>query len=348
MKHPIIFTAELECTLSQFIDECKPDKVFILTDDVTIEACYPIVQHFYCLKNSVCITIPSSDNNKTLGSLTQVWNYLQKEKATRHSLLINLGGGMITDLGGFAAATFKRGMRFINLPTTVLAMVDASVGGKTGINFGGLKNEIGAFCDAEAVLIDTKWLKTLDKENILSGYAEMLKHGLLSERSHLTELLTFDIDDIDLKKLFALLEKSVEVKKKIVEKDPHEQNIRKALNYGHTFGHAFESWAMRRNQILHGYAVAYGIVCELYLSVVLQGFPTDVMRQVVNFIKAHYGVLPISCDDYLELISLMQHDKKNHGGTINFTLLQDVGKIAINQTASEEMIREALDFLREG
>lgn len=207
MKHPIIFTAELECTLSQFIDECKPDKVFILTDDVTIEACYPIVQHFYCLKNSVCITIPSSDNNKTLGSLTQVWNYLQKEKATRHSLLINLGGGMITDLGGFAAATFKRGMRFINLPTTVLAMVDASVGGKTGINFGGLKNEIGAFCDAEAVLIDTKWLKTLDKENILSGYAEMLKHGLLSERSHLTELLTFDIDDIDLKKLFALLEK---------------------------------------------------------------------------------------------------------------------------------------------
>ena len=198
------------------------------------------------------------------------------------------------------------------------------------------------------MLIDTKWLKTLDKENILSGYAEMLKHGLLSERSHLTELLTFDIDDIDLKKLFALLEKSVEVKKKIVEKDPHEQNIRKALNYGHTFGHAFESWAMRRNQILHGYAVAYGIVCELYLSVVLQGFPTDVMRQVVNFIKAHYGVLPISCDDYLELISLMQHDKKNHGGTINFTLLQDVGKIAINQTASEEMIREALDFLREG
>ena len=185
-------------------------------------------------------------------------------------------------------------------------------------------------------------------ENLLSGYAEMLKHGLIAEKGALATLLAFDTDTFDLRQLAEMLKKSVEIKEKIVEQDPHEKHIRKALNFGHTFGHSFEAWAMMREPILHGYAVAYGIVCELYLSVVKQGFPTDIMRKTVNFIKANYGEFAISCNDYDALIDLMKHDKKNVNSTINFTLLQDLGRVFINQTATEDEIKEALDFLREG
>lgn len=255
---------------------------------------------------------------------------------------------MVTDIGGFAAATFKRGINFVNVPTTLLAMVDASVGGKTGINFGGLKNEIGAFAFPQTVIVDTQWLETLDHENLLSGYAEMLKHGLITERKLLPTLLNFDTATFNLHQLSDMLKVSVAIKEQIVEQDPHEQGIRKALNFGHTFGHAFEEWAMTRHPILHGYAVAYGMVCELYLSAIKQGFPQTIMRQTVNFIRNNYGTLPITCDDYDALISLMIHDKKNAGNNINFSLLHDLGSVVINRTATEEEIKDALDFLREG
>ena len=336
MKQQIVFTHKFEQSLSDSIAKCNPDKIFVLADDTTIGMCYNRIKHFECLKKAQPITIPSADVNKNLSSLSCVWKVLQTAKATRHSMLINLGGGMVTDLGGFAAATFKRGINFVNVPTTLLAMVDASVGGKTGINFGGLKNEIGVFCQAESVIIDTMWLQTLDRENLLSGYAEMLKHALIAEKEALATLLAFDTDTFDLRQLAEMLKESVEIKEKIVEQDPHEKHIRKAL------------WAMTRKPILHGYAVAYGIVCELYLSVVKQGFPTDIMRKTVNFIKANYGEFAISCNDYDALIDLMKHDKKNVNSTINFTLLQDLGKVSINQTATEDEIKEALDFLREG
>jgi len=255
---------------------------------------------------------------------------------------------MVTDLGGFAASTFKRGINFINIPTTLLSMVDASVGGKTGINFGGLKNEIGVFNDSKFVILDTEFLKTLDSPNFISGYAEMIKHGLISNEKMWTELINFDIQNPDLKKLSRMVADSVKVKEKIVEIDPHEKGLRKALNYGHTFGHAFESFALKRSPILHGHAVAYGMICELYLSVVKAGFPADKMRQTVSYIKENYGMLPVTCDDYEELIALMYHDKKNLNGIINFTLLGGIGDIKINQTATEEEIKEALDFYREG
>jgi len=348
MKQQIVFTHKFEQSLSDSIAKCNPDKIFVLADDTTIGMCYNRIKHFECLKKAQPITIPSADVNKNLSSLSCVWKVLQTTKATRHSMLINLGGGMVTDLGGFAAATFKRGINFVNVPTTLLAMVDASVGGKTGINFGGLKNEIGAFAFPQIVIIDTQWLETLDCENLLSGYAEMLKHGLIAEKGALATLLAFDTDTFDLRQLAKMLKESVEIKEKIVEQDPHEKHIRKALNFGHTFGHSFEAWAMMREPILHGYAVAYGIVCELYLSVVKQGFPTDIMRKTVNFIKANYGEFAISCNDYDALIDLMKHDKKNVNSTINFTLLQDLGRVSINQTATEDEIKEALDFLREG
>ena len=263
--------------------------------------------------------------------------------------MLNLGGGMVTDLGGFAASTFKRGINYINIPTTLLAMVDASVGGKTGINFRGLKNEIGVFNNASSVILHTQFLKTLDHENICSGYAEMLKHGLISNVPMWAELLNFDLDQPDYWQLQRMVADSVAVKERIVEEDPTEQGIRKALNLGHTIGHAFESFALaRQTPVLHGYAVAYGLICELYLSCLKTGFPTEQMHQTVRFIRDNYGRMDISCKDYPTLLELMTHDKKNTAGQINFTLLGGIGDIRINQTATQEEILTALDFYREG
>ena len=348
-KQKVIISTKLENSVATAVGECERDRTFILVDETTERLCLPLVAGFDCVRDAQIITIGATDQNKTLDSLSHVWTELQRGGATRHSLMINLGGGMVTDLGGFAASTFKRGLNYINIPTTLLAMVDASVGGKTGINFGGLKNEIGVFSCAKSVILDTTFLKTMDHENICSGYAEMLKHGLIANEEMLAELLNFDLDVIDYYQLSRMLADSVQVKERIVDEDPTEQGIRKALNLGHTIGHAFESYAMKSMRpILHGYAVAYGLVCELYLSCVKTGFPVDKMRQVVRFVNENYGKLSITCDDYPALLELMTHDKKNVGDTINFTLLGGVGDIRINQTATKEEICEALDFYREG
>ena len=350
-RQKVIISNDLQKALSDAIAECPHDKLFVLVDETTHQLCLPVIAGFDCMQEAQCIVIGATDTHKTLDTLSHVWAELQRMGATRHSLLINLGGGMVTDLGGFAASTFKRGLAYINIPTTLLSMVDASVGGKTGINFGGLKNEIGVFNNANSVILDTIFLKTMDQENILSGYAEMLKHGLISEEKMWAELLTFNLDALDnrefLVPLGRMLADSVAVKQRIVTEDPTEHGIRKALNLGHTAGHAFESLALERKPILHGYAVAYGLVVELYLCCVKTGFPQDKMRQTVAFIKEHYGRMPITCDDYPKLIELMHHDKKNVGTDINFTLLGGIGDIRINQTATEEDIKEALDFYRE-
>ena len=327
---------------------CEHDRVFILADEITDKCCLPVVEGFHALQDAKRIIIGATDTHKTLESLTHVWEELGKGGATRHTLLINIGGGMVTDLGGFAASTFKRGINYINIPTTLLSMVDASVGGKTGINFNGLKNEIGVFNNASTVILDTQFLKTLDEENICSGYAEMLKHGLISNEQMWASLLGFDLEHPNLQQLRGMVADSVAVKERIVTEDPTEKGIRKALNLGHTVGHAFESLALTRTPVLHGYAVAWGLICELYLSVIKTGFPTDKMRQTVSFIKEHYGKMTITCDDYPTLLELMTHDKKNVAGTINFTLLGGIGDIRINQTATKEEIYEALDFYREG
>lgn len=346
-QQKVIFSTNLQSTINQAIADCPHDRLFILTDETTSRCCLPVIADYDCLAGACSIVIPPTDQHKDLESLAHVWSELQAYGATRHSLMVNLGGGMVTDLGGFAASTFKRGIHFINIPTTLLAMVDASVGGKTGVNYGGLKNEIGVFRNANSVILDTTFLKTLDQENLLSGYAEMLKHGLIDCEQHWAELLV-NLDHLDnLDNLELLVEKSVAVKQRIVTEDPTEQGLRKALNLGHTAGHAFESLALERTPILHGYAVAYGLVVELYLSCVKTGFPQDKMRQTVNFIKEHYGRMTITCDDYPQLLQLMRHDKKNVGSDINFTLLGGIGDIRINQTATDEEIHEALDFYRE-
>ena len=343
----VVISENLTETLATAIAECEHDRTFILVDETTERCCLPIVSGLDCVRGAQIIVIGATDSHKTLESLSHVWEALGEGGATRHSLLINIGGGMVTDLGGFAASTFKRGINYINIPTTLLSMVDASVGGKTGINFRGLKNEIGVFSNASTVILDTTFLKTLDAENICSGYAEMLKHGLISNEKMWAELINFDLARPDLQQLQTMVADSVAVKQRIVTEDPLEQGIRKALNLGHTVGHAFESFALKHSPILHGYAVAYGLISELYLSTVKTGFPSDKMHQTVSFIKEHYGKMAITCDDYPTLLELMTHDKKNVAGTINFTLLGGIGDIRINQTATKEDIYEALDFYRE-
>ena len=369
----VIIADHLEQALSEAIAECRHDRLFILVDETTEKLCLPVVSGFGCLQGAKVITIGATDANKTLQSISHVWEELGNGGATRHTLLINIGGGMVTDLGGFAASTFKRGIQYINIPTTLLSMVDASVGGKTGINFNGLKNEIGVFNNASSVILDTQFLQTMDRDNILSGYAEMLKHGLISNEKMWAELLTFNVEAPDFGQLQRMVAESVAVKQRIVTEDPTEQGIRKALNLGHTVGHAFESFALRtmgtrtmgtvpsvrsaanyrgtvpsvRTPQLHGYFVAFGLICELYLSAVKCGFPIDKMHQTVSFIKEHYGKMAITCDDYPTLLELMTHDKKNVGSDINFTLLGGIGDIRLNQISGKQEIYEALDFYRE-
>jgi len=347
MKQQIIRCTRIEKDLAQLLQSLSYDGLFLLTDSNTQNYCLPLIQSLLEIKAAKTLSIPAGEGNKSVESLSKVWKFLSDNGANRKSLLINLGGGMLTDLGGFAAATFKRGIRFVNIPTTLLGAVDAAVGGKTGINFTGLKNEIGAFAPAIAVLIDSNFFKTLDTNQLLSGYAEMLKHALLNRNSALNNLLCFDFDNVNYEQLNNLLFESVMIKEQIVEEDPTEQGIRKALNLGHTFGHAFESFALEtKRPVLHGYAVAYGLVCELYLSHVQLGFNKNVLMKITNFIDKQYGYFTFNSTDYQRIYELMQHDKKNDTGAINFTLLKSVGDIQINQTADKKEIETVLDFYR--
>ena len=348
MAQQILFTQDIAATLDEVLSGYVYDRLFVLTDENTRRRCLPLLSASKALASAGYINIQPDDTHKTLDSLASVWQELSDRRATRHSMMVNLGGGMVTDLGGFAAATFKRGIRYINIPTTLLGAVDAAVGGKTGINFNGLKNEIGAFTPAASVLLDTEFLRTLDYKNICSGYAEMLKHGLISTEKHWAELVSFDLDDIDYLRLQEMVAQSVAIKENIVAQDPYEQGIRKALNLGHTAGHALESLALAEERtVLHGYAVAWGLVCELYLSCLREDFPKDKLRQTTDFIKRYYGVFPFDCKAYETLYQFMTHDKKNTSGEVNFTLLGGIGDIRINRTAGKDEIFNMLDFYRE-
>lgn len=348
MKQQVIISESLQEDLAIALSECHHDKLFVLVDEHTYADCWPVIRDYHCVRHAHLINIKATDTYKNVETLTAVWKELSDHGGTRHSCLINLGGGMVTDLGGFAASTFKRGIDFINIPTTLLAMVDASVGGKTGINFNGLKNEVGVFNEARSVILNTCFLKTLDDANLRSGYAEMLKHGLITDEEKWAELLCFNLEHPDLAQLQRMISSSVKVKERIVESDPLEQGIRKALNFGHTIGHAFESFSLKKGRpLLHGYAVAYGMACELYLSCIHTGFPTERMRATINYIKNYYGKYEITCNDYKELVTLMRHDKKNISDAIVFTLLNNIGEIKINQVVKEKDIEESLDFFRE-
>ncbi|MDH6357130.1 3-dehydroquinate synthase [Parabacteroides sp. PF5-9] len=355
-QQKVVISEDIRSDLQDFMSSLTYNKAFILTDRNTLENCFPVIKEIPAIQNATSFTIAAGDEHKNETQLHAVWDFLSNNGASRDSILINLGGGMVTDLGGFAGATFKRGIRTINIPTTLMAAVDAAVGGKTGINFNGLKNEVGAFYPPLSVFIDCHFLQTLDLNNILSGYAEMLKHGLISSPEILMPLLSFDlytqsireVQSESIRQLSKLVAQSVAVKQRIVEADPLEKNIRKALNFGHTIGHAFESLSFElKRPLLHGHAVAAGMVSELYLSHKLCRFPMDKLSQIVYFIKEYYPAFYFDCKAYDTLYEFMTHDKKNEGGKINFSLLSDIGEVQINQSVSQSLILESLDFYRE-
>ena len=344
MSNTITYTNSADSTLTQWLSDNRFDKAFVLMDTNTRECARPLIQNTLQQFDAVEIILPPEDENKNIESLMYIWERLSEDGATRHSVLINLGGGVITDIGGFAAATFKRGIAYVNIPTTLLAMVDASIGGKTGINFRNLKNEIGAFNSPALTIFDMAFLRTLDRQSLCSGYAEMIKHGLISTREYWSELMNHDL--ASLYGVEALVKASIEVKSNVIEQDPCEKGLRKILNFGHTFGHAIESYLLKSSRpVLHGYAVAWGMVGELYISCQRYNFPMDVFEQTATYIRNHYGLCPISEEHADEIYQLMLHDKKNKNGQINCVLLREIGQYELDQPISLDEVRGMLKIV---
>lgn len=350
----LIFTNLVSEALDNVVAQRKPSKVFIHVDSNTAKFVMPILRlESKVVADATIIESPTGDHNKSLESLDKVWKQLCEGGATRSGMFINVGGGVISDLGGFAAATFKRGMTVVNIPTTLLAAVDASVGGKTGINYQGLKNQIGVFNDPDTVIISTIFFETLTKSEMLSGYAEMIKHALLKDEKTLADVLRYKVTlpTVNPDALLELLQENVLIKKQIVDADPTEQGLRKVLNLGHTIAHAFEAFAMndrRQAAIPHGFAVAQGLVVEAILSNMIEGFSSDTLHTLAAYIKDNYGPFMFTCDDYDKLLGYMRHDKKNDSpDQINFTLLKRPGDPVINVVVPDEQIKAALDIYRD-
>lgn len=337
----IIFTTDAGMVLAELLDGTQHEDIFIVADKHTVLFCDRLFEKVDWLPSHVTV-LDCGEENKSVESVSRIWMMLSKQGARRSSILVCVGGGVVTDLGGFAASTFKRGMRCINVPTTLLAQVDASLGGKTGFNFNGLKNEIGTFSIPEKVIIDPRFLNHLPVRERMSGFAEMIKHGLLSNREYLIRLLNLEHQETTQEYMLELIRRSVTIKNEIVTRDPREQGLRKVLNFGHTIGHAIESLSITRGvPLLHGEAVALGLVAELYLSVKEKGFPEEVYREVRDFVKQHYPPYPLM-DHVDTLYKLMLHDKKNERWGVNFTLLSGIGEFSLDNYCSKDLVVEAL------
>ena len=352
MKQKLIFTNLVGEAVDKLVDSLGNPDIYVLTDINTEKYALPVLlEQSTAITNAKRIIVKSGDMNKTLETAQSVWKQLQDMNATRTSVLINVGGGMITDLGGFVGATYKRGIRAINIPTTLLSAVDASIGGKTAINFNGYKNDIGTFTEPVASVISTVFFKSLPEQELLSGYAEMLKHALLENRGELNKLMDYSVKFpiFDPEKLLTLIESNVKVKTSVVEEDLEENGARRALNLGHTAGHAFEELAFKRlSPIPHGYAVAQGCVVALILSHMRLGFPSDLLYTFASYVRKTYGAFEFTCDDYPQLLEFMSHDKKvEKTGEIRFTLLANIGDPHIDNVVSSDDIRSALDIYRD-
>ncbi len=338
-----IFIGDIWAELHSFLQRSNYTHTFILVDENTLELCLPIF--FKNLKNthSEIIIVPPGEQFKNIETCQHIWSELMRLNADRKSLLINLGGGVIGDMGGFCASTFKRGIDFIQIPTTLLSQVDSSIGGKLGIDFENVKNSIGVFQNPQAVFIDTVFLKTLSTEEVRSGMAEMLKHGLIANASHWEELL--EIDDLETTVWEKYLPASLQVKQQIVEEDPFEKNIRKALNFGHTIGHAVETLFLETPEPLrHGEAIAIGMMCEAYLSFKKVGLSKMELQTILSLFQKQYPQVHIDEQHFSTLINWMRKDKKNENNAINFTMLKSIGNALINQTCNEEEILDSLRF----
>ncbi len=351
-----MLTFDLDLALREATALHASNQIFILMDENTEKHCYAEVEKTLEIPRSHRKILPAGEVNKSLDTVTQIWDWFICEHANRQSILLILGGGVLCDMGGFAAATFMRGMPFVNIPTTLLAAVDAGDGGKTGFNYKGLKNYIGLFAQPKVSIVYPPFLETLPAREIRSGYAEMLKHAVIASPLELAQILAFspnEIGKIDEESTFAeLLRRSIEIKNYIVEQDPEEHHIRKTLNFGHTVGHALEEYFLEHTPeqaLLHGEAVAQGLIAELYLSYMKLGFNKEILRQIVHFIRENYGKIACPCKDYDTLIALMKQDKKGNPQQgvegINCTLLPVVGNYRINQLVTDAEMAEALDFL---
>ena len=317
----------------------KASMVFILTDENVVSFWLPEVVHWLHCGSAIDIVIKAGEQHKNLQNVQRIWKTLMRHHADRNSLLINLGGGVITDLGGFAASTYKRGIKFINVPTTLLAMVDAAIGGKTGIDFGGAKNQIGTFAEAEDVIIDPVFLKTLPQRELLSGMAEMLKYGFIADPSLL---------EINQKNYQCYIKRAGEIKRDIVEKDPLEKGLRKILNFGHTMGHAIEShYLSTDNPLLHGEAVALGMAAALWISVKQCGLDSKVLDNFEKQLPALLSEAEISFSeiDIDPIMAYLVHDKKNKGEKPQFVLLEAVGKPIWDVEVPVEILRVSLEYI---
>ena len=338
--------------LSSLLSDLPKGQLFVLTDSHTKVHCLPLFAEFIGENPYHLLTLEAGEEHKNLASVQVVWDFLLKHHATREAILINLGGGMITDLGGFAAATYMRGIRFVNIPTTLLAMVDASSGGKTGFDYQGVKNAIGTFTPPLATLIHPEFLHTLPATELLSGFAEMLKHALIASKEEWVKLLQLAQEElqqdqwVEALSSTGALQASMAIKEKVVAQDPRETGWRKILNFGHTVGHAIESAALENNPQPHGYCVLWGMVAEVYLSVVKAGCPREVLQQLTQIMLQWYGRPQCDCRQREQLTVRMYQDKKNNANcSPNFTLLEDIGQPLINQHIAEADIDEALEYL---
>ncbi|AGW86245.1 3-dehydroquinate synthase [Blattabacterium sp. (Nauphoeta cinerea)] len=301
------------------VDSIK--NIFILVDDITSVHCIPVLfRHINFLKKSNLIKIKSGEKEKNIYTCIQICKDLEKLKATRKSLIINLGGGVITDIGGFVASIFKRGIRFVNIPTTLLGMVDAAIGYKTGVNLGSIKNEIGSFYIPKFLIIDPNFLKTLPNKEILSGMAEMFKHGLIADKNFWKEMDKIQTDIIkNENEWIHLIQKSILIKQKIVDQDPKEKGLRKILNFGHTIGHALESYFMSIKEMLHGVAVTMGMIYESWISFKINGLSLSDYREIRSKFYTLYPIQnQISQLEIEKLLRIMEHDKKNEKIKFNF------------------------------
>ncbi len=333
-------------SFQNYLKDTFHSKLFILVDTNTKIHCLPLFLSEAGPNDQFeIIEIKSGEVYKNLDTCTELWSTLSRLGADRKSLLINLGGGVITDMGGFVASTFKRGIKFINIPTTLLSMVDASVGGKTGVDLGSLKNQIGGFCNPEMVLIDTRYLKTLSDREMRSGLAEIIKYGYTFDKEIWAEIRP--IQNLDLTTINNLVHRSVEIKNKVVLKDPKEENLRKILNFGHTIGHAIESYFLEnkdKKALTHGESIAIGMIIELYYSSKLLNFPIEYTEDLKDFVIKFYGKIKIDRTDFDPIIELMRYDKKNVNGKVNFVLLESMERCKLDVQVPSELLNEGIEY----
>lgn len=342
-EYSISFKEEGYLSLNNIIKENNYSKIFIIVDENTNNHCLPKVLPMIETEVAIeIIELESGEENKIIETCVQVWNVLIELGADRKSLVINLGGGVITDMGAFIASTFKRGISFVNIPTTLLSMVDASVGGKNGVDLGALKNQIGTITNPVLVIIDSEFLDTLPQNQMRSGLAEMLKHGLIANKQHWEKLK--NLNNIDFADFDSLISESISIKNTIVIEDPKEDGIRKALNFGHTLGHAIETYFLENSDkktLLHGEAIAAGIIMESFISLEKKLISKTEFLEIKATINHVFDKIVINENEHQNIIDLLIHDKKNEYGKVQFALLDGIGKIKINQTTDNETIIKA-------